>query len=90
MENLKDDPRFEVFKGHLETNLEQWNPKLVKSLQAKGKYLEFLNLRVENAISQLQWAEKNNLPIDQEEVEQEMYPPAEPTPEEEELSRAKA
>jgi hypothetical protein len=90
MENPKDDPRFEIFKGFLETNLQQWNPKLVKSLQAKGEYHQFVNLRVENAISQLLHAEKNNLPIDQEQVESEMYPPAEQTPEEEELAREKA
>jgi hypothetical protein len=88
MENPKDDPRFEVWKGFLETNLQQWNPKLVKSLEAKGQYQQFVNQRVENAISQLLHAEKHNLPLDQDEVEREMYPQAEPSQEDRELAKA--
>ena len=42
-------------------------------------------IAVRNAVSQLHHAEKNNLPIDHDEVEAEMYPPAEETPEESEV-----
>ena len=87
MPNPQQDERFQLLRAKLQSHLEEWNQKLVASLQKKGKYQQFLDLRAQNALDQLLSAEKLGRPIDVDEVEQEMHPEAEPTAEDEELRK---
>lgn len=89
---LREDARFPVLRADAERNWREWNPKLVKSLEAANQLNQRLDNAAENAVRVLQEAEKKNLSPDQgqELANEYLYLPAESLPEDQELEEQKA